>query len=185
MTTAFIIVAVVGVLVVIYAIVTYNRLVSLSVSADEGESEVDVQLKRRHDLIPNLVTTVKGYAAHERATLGEVVHARGAALNASGTAARADAESGLTQALGKLLALAESYPDLKADGNFLELQRELTATEDRIQAARRFYNDTAQALNTKIRTFPPNLVAAAFRFRQREFFELDDSSQAAVPSVAF
>ena len=185
MTTALIIVIAVGVLVVIYAIVTYNRLVSLSVSADEGEAEVDVQLKRRHDLIPNLVKTVKGYAAHERATLSEVVHARSAALNAGGTAARADAESGLTQALGKLLALAESYPDLKADGNFLELQRELTATEDRIQAARRFYNDTAQALNTKIRTFPPNLVASAFRFRQREFFELEDSSQAAVPSVAF
>lgn len=185
MTTTLMIVIAVGVLVAIYAIVTYNRLVSLSVSADEGEAEVDVQLKRRHDLIPNLVRTVKGYAAHERATLSEVVHARGAALTASGTGARADAESGLTQALGKLLALAESYPDLKADGNFLELQRELTATEDRIQAARRFYNDTVQALNTKIRTFPPNLVAGAFRFRQREFFELEELSQAAVPSVVF
>lgn len=185
MTTGLIIVIALVVLVVIYAIVTYNRLVSLSVSADEGEAEVDVQLRRRHDLIPNLVRTVKGYAAHEATTLSEVVQARGAALTAGGTAARADAETALTQALGKLLALAESYPDLKADGNFLELQRELTATEDRIQAARRFYNDTVQALNTKIRTFPPNVVAGAFNFSQRDFFELEDDSQAAVPSVTF
>ena len=185
MTAALIILVVILLLVGIYGVVTYNRLISLSVSADEGESEIDVQLRRRHDLIPNLIETVKGYAAHERETLGDVVRARGTAMQAGGTAERAGAESGLTQALGKLLALAESYPDLKADGNFLELQRELTATEDRIQAARRFYNDTAQALNTKIRTFPPNLVAGMFNFEQREFFELEDSSQAAVPSVAF
>ncbi len=185
MTAAIIVLAAVVVLLGIYAVVTYNRLVSLSVSADEGESEIDVQLRRRHDLIPNLIETVKGYAAHERGTLGEVVRARGAAVQASGTAERAEAESGLTRALGGLLALAESYPDLKADGNFLELQRELTATEDRIQAARRFYNDTVQALNTKIRTFPPNLVAGIFKFGQRDFFELEDSSQAAVPSVSF
>ncbi len=185
MTAALLIVVALVVLVSIYAVVTYNRLVSLSVSADEGESEIDVHLKRRHDLIPNLVDTVKGYASHERETLGDVTRARGAAIQTSGTAGRAEAESGLTQALGKLLALAESYPDLKASENFLELQRELTATEDRIRAARRFYNDTVQALNTKIRTFPPNLVAGMFNFEPREFFELEDRSQAAVPSAAF
>ncbi len=185
MTAALIIAVAVLVLLGIYAVVTYNRLVSLAVSADEGESEIDVQLRRRHDLIPNLVATVKGYAGHERETLGEVVRARGAAVQAGGTAERAQAETGLTRALGGLLALAESYPDLEADGNFLELQSELTATEDRIQAARRFYNDTVQALNTKIRTFPPNLVASVFNFKQREFFELEDSSQAAVPGVSF
>ena len=185
MTAALIFLAVILLLVGIYAVVTYNRLVSLSVSADEGESEVDVQLRRRHDLIPNLVETVKGYAGHERETLNEVVRARGAAVSAGGTAERAAAESGLSNALGGLLALAESYPDLKANENFLELQRELTATEDRIQAARRFYNDTAQALNTKIRTFPPNIVAGMFNFRQREFFELEERSESAVPSAAF
>ena len=185
MTAALIILVLVFIVLALYAVVTYNRLVSLAVSADEGESEIDVQLRRRHDLIPNLVETVKGYAAHERETLGEVVRARGAAVNAGGTAGRAEAESGLTQALGKLLALAESYPDLKANENFLELQRELTATEDRIQAARRFYNDTTQALNTKIRTFPPNIIAGMFQFREREFFELEERSQSAVPSAAF
>jgi LemA protein len=182
---ALIIVLAVLALVVLYAIVTYNRLVSLRVSAEEGEAEIDVQLKRRHDLIPNLVETVKGYAAHERQTLEEVTAARTAAVQAQAPAEKAQAESGLSAALGRLLALAEAYPDLKANQNFIELQAELSATEDRIAAARRFYNDTVQAYNTKIQTLPPAIVARLANFQPREFFELEDRADAAVPSVSF
>jgi LemA protein len=182
---ALIIVLVILALVVLYAIATYNRLVHLRVSAEEGEAEIDVQLKRRHDLIPNLVETVKGYAAHERGTLEEVTAARGAAMQAQAPADKAQAEGVLTQALGKLFALAESYPDLKANQNFIELQRELSATEDRIAAARRFYNDTVQHYNTKIQTFPAAVIARFGNFQQREFFELEDRADAAVPGVSF
>jgi LemA protein len=169
----------------VWALVTYNRLVRLSVSDEEGDSEIDVQLKRRHDLIPNLVETVKGYAGHERQTLERVTEARGAAISAQGPQQRAAAEGELSQALGRLLALAEAYPDLKANQNFLELQRELTATEDRIQAARRFYNTQVEALNTKIQSLPSKVVARMGNFREREFFELEDRADAEVPSVAF
>ena len=179
-----IVVAIVA-LAAIWALVTYNRLVRLNVSAEEGESEIDVQLKRRHDLIPNLVETVKGYAAHERQTLQDVTEARGAAIDAKGPREQSAAEGALSQALGRLFALAEQYPDLKANQNFLELQRELTATEDRIQAARRFYNTQVEALNTKIQTLPAKVVARMGNFREREFFELEDRAQAEVPSVAF
>jgi LemA protein len=172
-------------IIVIWGLVTYNRLVRLSVSADEGESEIDVQLKRRHDLIPNLVETVKGYAGHERETLQRVTEARGAAISAKGPQERATAEGELSQALGRLLAVSEAYPDLKANQNFLELQRELTATEDRIQAARRFYNTQVEALNTRIQSLPSKIVANMGNFRQREFFELEDRADAEVPSVAF
>ena len=172
-------------LAVIWAIVTYNRLVSLNVSAEEGESEIDVQLKRRHDLIPNLVETVKGYAGHERETLQRVTDARSAAISAEGPRNRAAAEGELSQALGRLFAVSEAYPDLKANQNFLELQRELTATEDRLQAARRFYNTQVEALNTKIQTLPSRIVAGMGNFKQREFFELEDRADAEVPSVAF
>jgi LemA protein len=172
-------------IIVIWGLVTYNRLVRLSVSADEGESEIDVQLNRRHDLIPNLVETVKGYAGHERETLQRVTDARGAAISAKGPQERAAAEGELSQALGRLLAVSEAYPDLKANQNFLELQRELTATEDRIQAARRFYNTQVEALNTKIQSLPSKIVANMGNFRQREFFELEDRADAEVPSVAF
>ena len=172
-------------LVVIWAIVTYNRLVSLNVSAEEGESEIDVQLKRRHDLIPNLVETVKGYAGHERETLQRVTDARSAAISAEGPRDRAAAEGELSQALGRLFAVSEAYPDLKANQNFLELQRELTATEDRIQAARRFYNTQVEALNTKIQSLPSKIVASMGNFKEREFFELEDRADAEVPSVAF
>jgi LemA protein len=184
-TVVLIIVAAVVVIAVVWAVVTYNRLVRLSVSADEGESEIDVQLKRRHDLIPNLVETVKGYASHERGTFERVTEARGAAISAQGTRDRAAAEGELSQALGRLLAVAEAYPDLKANQNFLELQRELTATEDRIQAARRFYNTQVEALNTKIQSLPSKIVARMGNFRQREFFELEDRADAEVPSVTF
>jgi LemA protein len=185
MLIAIIVVAVVVIILVVWALVTYNRLVRLSVSAEEGESEIDVQLKRRHDLIPNLVETVKGYAAHERGTLERVTEARGAAISAEGPRERAAAEGELSQALGRLFALSEAYPDLKADQNFLELQRELTATEDRLQAARRFYNTQVEALNTKIQSMPSRIVAQAGNFSEREFFELEDRADAEVPSVAF
>ena len=185
MLIAIIVVAIVAIILVVWALVTYNRLVRLSVSAEEGESEIDVQLKRRHDLIPNLVETVKGYAAHERGTLERVTEARGAAISAEGPQARAAAEGELSQALGRLFALSEAYPDLKADQNFLELQRELTATEDRLQAARRFYNTQVEALNTKIQSLPSRIVARAGNFSEREFFELEDRADAEVPSVAF
>jgi LemA protein len=185
MLIAIIVLAIVAIILVVWALVTYNRLVRLSVSAEEGESEIDVQLKRRHDLIPNLVETVKGYAAHERGTLERVTAARGAAISAEGPRDRAAAEGELSQALGRLFALSEAYPDLKADQNFLELQRELTATEDRIQAARRFYNTQVEALNTKIQSLPSKIVARAGNFSEREFFELEDRADAEVPSVAF
>jgi LemA protein len=185
MTWVIIAVVALVAIVVAWAVVTYNRLVRLSVSAEEGESEIDVQLKRRHDLIPNLVETVKGYAAHERETLDRVTEARGAAISAQGPRDRAAAEGELSQALGRLFALAEAYPDLKANQNFLELQRELTATEDRIQAARRFYNTQVEALNTKIQSLPSKVVARMGNFREREFFELEDRADAEVPSVAF
>jgi LemA protein len=185
MTWVIIAVVALVAIVVVWAVVTYNRLVRLSVSAEEGESEIDVQLKRRHDLIPNLVETVKGYAAHERETLDRVTEARGAAISAQGPRDRAAAEGELSQALGRLFALAEAYPDLKANQNFLELQRELTATEDRIQAARRFYNTQVEALNTKIQSLPSKVVARMGNFREREFFELEDRADAEVPSVAF
>ena len=172
-------------LVVIWALVTYNRLVRLNISAEEGESEIDVQLKRRHDLIPNLVETVKGYAGHERETLQRVTDARSAAMSAQGPREQGAAEGALSQALGRLFAVSESYPDLKANQNFLELQRELTATEDRLQAARRFYNTQVEALNTKIQTLPAKVVARIGNFREREFFELEDRREAEVPSVAF
>jgi LemA protein len=172
-------------LIVIWAVVTYNRLVSLRVSAEEGESEIDVQLKRRHDLIPNLVETVKGYAGHERETLQRVTDARAAAMQAQGPREQGAAEGVLSQALGRLFAVSEAYPDLKANQNFLELQRELTATEDRLQAARRFYNTQVEALNTKIQTLPSKIVAGMGNFEQREFFELEDRADAEVPSVAF
>ena len=184
MLWVIIVVALVAI-VVVWALVTYNRLVRLSVSAEEGESEIDVQLKRRHDLIPNLVETVKGYAGHERQTLDRVTEARGTAISAQGPRDRAAAEGELSQALGRLLAVAEAYPDLKANQNFLELQRELTATEDRIQAARRFYNTQVEALNTKIQSLPSRIVARVGNFTEYEFFELEDRADAEVPSVAF
>jgi LemA protein len=180
-----IIALVVVALVVIWAVVTYNRLVRLNVSAEEGESEIDVQLKRRHDLIPNLVETVKGYAGHERETLQRVTDARAAAMQAQGPREQGAAEGALSQALGRLFAVSEAYPDLKANQNFLELQRELTATEDRLQAARRFYNTQVEALNTKIQTLPSRIVAGMGNFKEREFFELEDRAEAEVPSVAF
>jgi len=183
--TAVIVVVVVAVVVAIWFFSTYNRLVSLRVAGDEGASEIDVQLKRRHDLIPNLVESVKGYAAHERGTFDEVTAARASAVNAQGPAAQGQAEGALTQALGKLFAVAEAYPDLKANQNFLQLQGELTATEDRLSAARRFYNTTVKALNTACQTIPSKWVAPMAKVTEREFFELENPAESAVPSVSF
>ncbi|MCX6393419.1 MAG: LemA family protein [Solirubrobacterales bacterium] len=183
--TAVIVVVVVAVVLAIWFFSTYNRLVSLRVAGDEGASEIDVQLKRRHDLIPNLVESVKGYAAHERGTFDEVTAARASAVNAQGPAAQGQAEGALTQALGKLFAVAEAYPDLKANQNFLQLQGELTATEDRLSAARRFYNTTVKALNTACQTIPSKWVAPMAKVTEREFFELENPAESAVPSVSF
>lgn len=182
---ALIVIAAVLLIVAIWFFSTYNRLVGLRVSAEEGESEIDVQLKRRHDLIPNLVESVKGYAAHERGTFDEVTAARTRAVNAQGVADQAQAEGALGQALGKLFAVAEAYPDLKANQNFLQLQGELTATEDRIQAARRFYNATVKSLNTACVTIPSKFVAPIANVTEREFFDLADPAEAAVPQVSF
>jgi LemA protein len=183
--TILIILIALAALVLIWGLFTYNRLVSLKVSVDEGASEIDVQLKRRHDLIPNLVETVKGYAKHERETFQNVTEARGQAISARGTAQRSKAEGALSEALGRLLAVAEDYPDLKANENFLELQRELAATEDRIQAARRFYNNEVESLNARIGQVPTNVVARIGGFKTRDFFVLPSPAEGATPQVSF
>jgi LemA protein len=174
---ALIIILVVVVLIALYAIVSYNGLVSLRNRIENAWAQIDVQLKRRYDLIPNLVETVKGYAAHERETLDAVIEARNAGMNASGPHDQAEAENQITGALKSLFALSEAYPDLKANQNFAQLQEELTGTEGRIAYARQFYNDTVYRYNTKIQSFPSNLLAGAFRFSEREYFEADDESR--------
>ena len=163
----------------------YNGLTISRNQFKNAFAQIDVQLKRRYDLIPNLVESVKGYAAHERGTFDEVTAARTAAVSASGVAAQGQAEGALNQALGRLFAVAEAYPDLKANQNFLQLQGELTATEDRLQAARRFYNTTVKALNTACVTIPSRFVAPIAKVTEREFFELENPAEAAVPQVSF
>jgi LemA protein len=180
-----IIAGVVVLLVGLYVFATYNRLIKLNVSAQEGASEIDVQLKRRHDLIPNLIETVKGYASHEKGVFEEVTQARSQAVGAQGMADQAQAEGALNQALGHLFAVAEAYPDLKANQNFLQLQGELTATEDRLSAARRFYNSTIKALNTACQTIPTKWIAPLAHVHVGEFFELEDPAEKAVPQVKF
>jgi LemA protein len=168
----------------VVTLVIYNGLVQLKVRAESAWSDIDVQLKRRHDLVPNLVETVKGYAAHERGTLESVVDARSRAMSAQGPASRAEAENMLTGALKSLFALAEAYPQLRAAENFGQLQQQLAGIEDAIQNARRYYNAVVRDLNTKIQQFPSNLIARTFGFREREFFEIDDGERA-VPRVSF
>ena len=168
----------------IWFIATYNRFARLGQLVKESWSGVDVELKRRHDLVPNLVATVKGYAQHEKETLELVVAARARAVQAGDALReRVDGESELTRSLGRLIAVAESYPELKADRHYLELQRELSLTEDRIAASRRFYNANVRELNALRIEFPSNLVAGMFGFKEERFFELDDSSERAAPSV--
>jgi LemA protein len=176
------------VLIALVAIVIYNRLVALRQTVNQAWSDISVQLKQRHDLVPNLVETVKGYAAHERGTLDAVVQARNAAVAASGPEAQAKAENMLTGALRQLFALAEAYPDLKANQNFLQLQAELSDLENKIAASRRFFNNAVQEYNTAIQSFPAVLFATTLGFAGREFFELDEGEAAAVktpPQVKF
>jgi LemA protein len=172
---------VLGVLIVLvlWAIFAYNRFVRMVQRAKEAWADIDVQLKRRYDLIPNLIETVKGYAAHEKSVFEQVTAARTAAMDANSIEDRGKAENMLSNTLKSLFAVAEAYPDLKANQNFLELQRQLTDTEDKIQAARRFYNGNVRDLNTAIASFPGNVIADLFRFEPREFFALDESEAAA------
>ena len=171
--------------IVILVISLYNSLVRLRQQVKSAWSQIDVQLKRRYDLIPNLVETVKGYASHEKETFERVVQARNAALGASGVGEQAQAENMLTGALRQLFALAEAYPDLKANQNFLALQEELTSTENKISFARQHYNDVAAAYNTKRLTFPANLFAASFGFTAEEYFEIEIAEEREAPKVKF
>lgn len=172
-------------LLVLYAFSLYNKLVKLNVSVDEAFAQIEVQLKRRADLIPNLVETVKGYAAHESATFEKVVQARAAATAATSLPAVASADGMLTQALRGLLAVAENYPELKASTNFLALQEELTTTENKVGFARQFYNDNVRALNSAIVTIPTNLFVGLAKVSAREFYEVDDPQDRKAPTVTF
>ncbi len=184
MTILYIILAIVAVLV-IWATLAYNGFIKLNTRTEEAWADIDVQLKRRYDLIPNLVNTVKGYADHEAGTFEKVTAARTLAMQAEGTEAKAEAENMLTGALKSLFAVSESYPDLKANENFLELQRELSDTENKIQAARRFYNGNVRDLNIKTESFPSNVVASVFHFGKKEFFELEEEAAKEPVEVKF
>jgi LemA protein len=186
MSTSWIVVGVLAALV-LYVVYVYNGLVAMRQRVNQSFADVDVQLKQRHDLVPNLVETVKGYAAHERGTLEAVVKARNAAIAAKGTEQVAAAENALTGALRQLFALAEAYPDLKANQNFQQLQSELSDIENKIAAARRFFNNAVQEYNTGIEQLPAALFAAALGFHRREFFDLGETrgQLEAPPSVKF
>ena len=175
-----IILLVVVALLVVWAIASYNRLIGMRNQVLNGWRQIDVQLKRRHDLIPNLVETVKGYAAHERGTFEAVTAARANAINAQSPAEQAQAENVLSGALKSLFAVAEAYPDLKANQNFLNLQEELTSAEDRVAYARQFYNDSVFKYNAKIQSFPGVIFANVMGFKPREYFEADDESRGPV-----
>jgi LemA protein len=178
--TAFWIVLGIVVAVVLVGVWIYNRLVTLRTRVENGWSQIDVQLRRRADLIPNLVETVKGYAAHERELFEQVTEARARSLGATGVADQADAENQVTAGLRQLLAVVENYPDLKANQNFLALQEELIGTESKIAYARQFYNDQVMRLNTLIQSFPSSIVARAFGFEERPFFEIDEPTRGPV-----
>src|SRR3989338_8029397 len=171
-------------LIIIAVIGIYNSLVSRRNRIDEAWSDIEVQMKRRYDLIPNVVETVKGYAAHEKGVLENVTRAGTQAMGAHSNAEHAQAENALSNTLKTLFAVAENYPDLKANANFLDLQRELADTENKIQSARRFYNSNVLVLNTKIYSFPTNIVAGAFSFGKKDFFEIEEVEKA-LPQVKF
>jgi len=174
------------VIVALWAVSAYNSLVRLRNLVQEAWRQIDVELQRRHDLIPNLVETVKGYAKHEASTLEAVTQARTiAAAPGSSPAEQAQQENMLTQALGRLFAVAEAYPDLKANQNFIQLQQELTNTEDRIAAGRRFYNANVRELNTRCETFPSAIIANMFGFKRAEYFETEDAAARQAPTVQF
>jgi LemA protein len=174
------IVAGVVVVLVVGTVYLYNRLVAYKVRVDNGWSQIDVQLKRRHDLIPNLVESVKGYAAHEKDLFEHIAQVRTQAMGATGVGDQAKAEAQVSSGLRQLLAVAENYPDLKASTNFLSLQEELSGTESKIAYARQFYNDQVMKLNTAIQSFPSSVIARMFRFKPREFFEMDDAARGPV-----
>jgi len=180
----WIVLAVVAV-VIIFIIALYNSLVQLKVRADASWSDIDVQLKRRHDLIPNLVETVKGYAAHEKGTFENIAKWRSAAMGATSPAERAEAEGQLTMALKGLFAVAEAYPQLRASENFQSLQKDLSAIEDEIQLARRYYNGAVRDYNVMTQQFPSNLIASSFGFSAAPFFQIENAADRAVPKVAF
>lgn len=176
------------VLVVLWLLASYNGLVSMNQRANQAFADIDVQLKQRHDLIPNLVETVKGYASHEKGTLEAVVNARNAAISAQGPAAQAEAEKGLSGALGRLIALSEAYPDLKANQNFLDLQGQLGTIEDKLAAARRFFNNAVSEFNAAVQSIPAVFFAKNFGFFQRPFFDVGESARVELdkaPDVKF
>jgi len=173
------------VLLVIFAVAQYNRLIRLNITVDEAFAQIEVQLKRRADLIPNLVETVKGYATHEQSTFDAVVAARAKSTSASSVADVAAADGALTNALRGLLAVAEAYPDLKASSNFLSLQEELSTTENRVSFARQFYNDTVRSLNTAVKTVPTNFFAGFAKVSARDFYEVENAEDRNVPNVKF
>lgn len=176
-----IIILIIATVFLVWMVAMYNRFVSLVNRAKEAWSDIEVQMKRRYDLIPNLVNTVKGYARHEEGTLEKVIAARQTAMGAHTLAEHGTAENALSAALKSVFALSEAYPDLKANQNFLELQRELADTENKIQAARRFYNGNVRDLNTSVESFPGNTIASFFNFKTQEFFDIPDNSAAAEP----
>jgi LemA protein len=173
------------ILIVIFFIAQYNRLVRLNITVDEALAQIEVQLKRRTDLIPNLVETVKGYATHEQATFDAVVTARAKATSATTVADIAAADGALTNALKGLLAVAEAYPDLKASANFLLLQEELSTTENKVSFARQFYNDTVRSLNTAVKTIPTSFFAGFAKVEARDFYEVENPADRNVPNVKF
>ncbi|MBL7120222.1 MAG: LemA family protein [Dehalococcoidia bacterium] len=182
-----IVIGVLVVLLILFLMVPYNSLVRLRNQTKNAWAQIDVQLKRRHDLIPNLMETVKGYMAHERQTLEAVTNARNLAQGAVGTGvgAQSKAEAGLSGALSRLLAVVENYPDLKANQNFLALQEELSSTENKISFSRQYYNDSVLRYNNKTQMFPSNIVAGMFRFVAGEFFEVEVAAEREVPKVSF
>jgi LemA protein len=173
------------VLLIIFVVAQYNRLIRLNITVDEAFAQIEVQLKRRADLIPNLVETVKGYAAHEQGTFDAVVAARAKSTSASTVADVAAADGALTNALRGLLAVAEAYPDLKASSNFLSLQEELSTTENKVSFSRQFYNDTVRSLNTAVKTVPTNFFAGFAKVSAREFYEIENAADRNVPNVKF
>ncbi len=186
MIVLWIIIAII-ILAILFFVAQYNGLVNLRNETKNAWAQIDVQLKRRHDLIPNLIETVKGYMNHERQTLESVTQARTQAVNVSGgtVAEQAQAENMLSKTLRSLFAVSENYPDLKANQNFLALQEELTSTENKISFARQFYNDAVMKLNNKVEMFPSNFVAGMFHFKQAESFELEAPAEREVPKVSF
>jgi len=183
--TALIIVVAVIVLLIIFVIAIYNALIRLRNQVDNAWSQIDVQLKRRHDLIPNLVETAKGYMKHERGTFEAITNARSQAMGAKSVSEASKAEGALGEALSKFMLVVENYPDLKANQNFLSVQEELTSTENKISFARQSYNDQVLFFNNKIQMFPSNIVANVFNFGKRDFFELETAAEREVPKVSF